>query len=59
MSGSKMTLTKQTLHYVVSQLTSLDRLGIVSYDNEIETPLMLTNMDESGKVLETIMRFSF
>ena len=54
-----MTLTKQTLHYVVSQLTSLDRLGIVSYDNEIETPLMLTNMDESGKVLETIMRFSF
>ncbi|CAF4302978.1 unnamed protein product [Rotaria sp. Silwood2] len=33
MSGAKMILLKQTLMYITEQLTELDRLAIISFDN--------------------------
>ncbi len=53
MSGTKLDLVKKTLHFVESQLTPTDRLGIVAYDDHVTMPLSLTAMDwkaSSGKV---------
>lgn len=45
-----MRLVKETLNFVVSQLTKADRLAIVAYDNVMEVPLELQNMSDQGKV---------
>ena len=34
MAGEKLALLKQTLIYIVDQMTDLDRLGLVSFDTQ-------------------------
>jgi uncharacterized protein YegL len=50
MSGEKINLVRETLQFVVTQLTSTDRMGIVVYDDVVEVSLVLTGMDDAGKV---------
>jgi hypothetical protein len=50
MAGEKMKLVKETMDFVISQLSASDRLAVVAYDNVMEVPLELQNMNESGKV---------
>ncbi|XP_065845374.1 uncharacterized protein [Oscarella lobularis] len=49
MSGEKMKLVKETMHFVVDQLKETDRLGIVSYDTMVYTDLGLTVMNAAGR----------
>eukprot|EP01120_Amphizonella_sp_Union-15-10_P010862 TRINITY_DN4501_c0_g1_i1.p1 TRINITY_DN4501_c0_g1~~TRINITY_DN4501_c0_g1_i1.p1 ORF type:complete len:490 (-),score=111.20 TRINITY_DN4501_c0_g1_i1:112-1581(-) len=51
-SGSmsdKMDLVKQTLQFMIKQLTKIDSLSIVIYDDVIQTVLPLSPMDQGGK----------
>jgi hypothetical protein len=50
MSGEKIGLVRETLHFVVDQLKDADRLGIVSYDTNVYDDLLLTKMDQKGKL---------
>jgi hypothetical protein len=50
MSGEKITLVKQTMVFVVDNMTETDCLGIISYDDTVMTNLHLTPMDAKGKV---------
>ena len=51
MSGQKMTLMKQTLNLLVTRsgLQAQDKLGIVTFDNEVQVALPLTSMDAAGR----------
>lgn len=51
MSGPKIALMKQTLDLLVTKtgLKDSDRLGIVTFDNNVETKLELTSMDKKGR----------
>jgi uncharacterized protein YegL len=50
MRGEKINLVKETLQFVVSQLKSTDRMGIVVYDDRVKVSLVVTSMDDAGKV---------
>ncbi|CAF3222183.1 unnamed protein product [Rotaria sp. Silwood2] len=50
MSGAKMILLKQTLMYITEQLTELDRLAIISFDNHAyDRSHGLKRMNEKNK----------
>ncbi len=49
MSGSKIYLAKDTVNFVISQLSSKDRLGIVLFSSSTSILLQLTLMDTQGK----------
>ncbi|XP_062523654.1 uncharacterized protein LOC134198303 isoform X2 [Corticium candelabrum] len=49
MSGEKISLVRETLHFVVDQLKDTDRLGIVSYDTKVYDDLRLKVMNQRGK----------
>eukprot|EP00118_Oscarella_pearsei_P016617 m.160683 g.160683 ORF g.160683 m.160683 type:complete len:582 (+) comp38777_c0_seq15:74-1819(+) len=49
MSGEKIKLVKETLHFVVDQLKETDRLGLVTYDTNVYNDFPLTVMDRSGR----------
>lgn len=49
MAGEKLKLVKETMHFVVKQLTDLDRLGVIAYDDSVTISLELTNMNANGK----------
>jgi len=49
MSGAKMASLKQTLTFIVKELSRRDQLGIVEYDTNVYTTLPMTSMDASGK----------
>ena len=51
MGGEKMGLTRETAELVAKELGAADRLSIVTYDAEVECPMPLTRMDQSGKTL--------
>lgn len=48
--GTPLTLVKDSLHFVINNLTPEDRLGIVTFDDSVAEVLPLTSMDEVGKV---------
>lgn len=47
--ASKLDLCKNTLDFVVSQLSPNDRLSLVTFSNNVKTVQKLTKMDEDGK----------
>lgn len=49
MAGEKMRLMRKTAEWVISQLTSRDCLGIVTYDCNVRTALPLIHMDAEGR----------
>jgi len=49
MAGQKLELVKKTLSFMVDQLKSEDNLALVTFDNQIDTPLRMTKMTKDGK----------
>eukprot|EP00301_Raphidiophrys_heterophryoidea_P019621 c4517_g1_i1.p1 GENE.c4517_g1_i1~~c4517_g1_i1.p1 ORF type:complete len:475 (+),score=184.24 c4517_g1_i1:57-1427(+) len=49
MAGEKMKMLHRTVELLIQHLKDIDRLALVSYDDNVETPLELTKMDENGK----------
>lgn len=49
MEGEKLALVKKTIHFLLTHLTSNDRLALVAFDSNVSTPLKLTYMDSRGK----------
>eukprot|EP00029_Vermamoeba_vermiformis_P002675 TRINITY_DN1304_c0_g1_i1.p1 TRINITY_DN1304_c0_g1~~TRINITY_DN1304_c0_g1_i1.p1 ORF type:complete len:554 (+),score=136.71 TRINITY_DN1304_c0_g1_i1:55-1662(+) len=49
MAGDKIKLVRETLEFVVKQLKTEDKLGIVLFDSSIDVLLPLTKMDAGGK----------
>jgi Mg-chelatase subunit ChlD len=47
--ASKLDLCKNTLDFVVSQLSPNDRLSLVTFSNNVKTVQKLTKMNEDGK----------
>lgn len=45
-----MTLVKDSLQFLISQLSPGDCMGLVSYDEDVCTEIPLTFLDDSGKV---------
>merc|ERR1719197_58645 len=51
MSGDKISSLKETLTFVINEMSKKDRLAIVEYDTNVKTTLSLTVMDDNGKRL--------
>jgi len=51
MEGEKLKLVLQTLAFIVRQLQSKDKLAVVTYDDQVATPLGLTAMTSDGKTI--------
>jgi Mg-chelatase subunit ChlD len=49
MQGNPIALVKQTLGFIVTQLSPRDRLAVVSYGTDVVVELPLERMDEAGK----------
>jgi hypothetical protein len=49
MSGPKLDLCKKTIQFLMGELSSQDRLGLVTYDTNVKTEFHLVKMDEKGK----------
>eukprot|EP00301_Raphidiophrys_heterophryoidea_P009099 c13422_g1_i1.p1 GENE.c13422_g1_i1~~c13422_g1_i1.p1 ORF type:complete len:487 (+),score=112.62 c13422_g1_i1:107-1462(+) len=49
MAGEKMKMLHRTVELLIQHLKECDRLSIVAYDDVVQTPLAMTNMDENGK----------
>ena len=49
MSGDKINLVKETLLFVLTQLTAKDRLCLIVYDDEVESVFELTYVTEEGR----------
>ena len=49
MDGGKLDLVKKTLHFVVSQLASTDRLALIVYDNSVDIIFTLTKITSDNK----------
>ena len=49
MSGDRIALVKQTVSFVLRNLTDKDRFGIVGYGSSAHRRLELTKMDDQGK----------
>jgi len=50
MGGAKIKLVKETLSFVVDQLSDADKLSLVVFDHTIEKVLNPSNMTKSNKV---------
>eukprot|EP01083_Nonionella_stella_P225412 801409_1 len=48
-SGNKINLVKETVEFLIQNLTSKDRLGLVGYGSDSRIILPLTKMDSNGK----------
>merc|ERR1712137_1020248 len=53
MSGSKIASLKETLEFIIKEMSKKDRLAIVEYDTNVRVTLNLTTMDETGKAIAT------
>lgn len=51
MDGNKLKLVKETLNFVITQLKSSDRFGMVTFESNVNTDLELTKMNGEGKEL--------
>ncbi len=51
MAGSKMQLTKETANLVAKELSTIDRLSIITYDSHVACAMPLSKMDAHGKSL--------
>ena len=49
MSGDKINLDKETLLFVLTQLTAKDRLCVIVYDDEVESVFELTYVTEESR----------
>ena len=49
MSGDKIDLVKETLQFVLTQLTAKDRLCLIIYDDEVESLFELTYVTEENR----------
>ena len=49
MSGEKLELVVKVLHFVAQHLKSIDRLSIVTYDNEVEELVSLVNITQKNR----------
>ena len=49
MTGVKLELVVKVLHFVVQHLKSIDRLSIVTYDNEVEELVPLENITHKNR----------
>ena len=49
MGGDKITSLKETLQFIIKEMSKRDQLAIVEYDSHVNTTLPLTKMDEIGK----------
>ncbi|EYU39684.1 hypothetical protein ABFS82_06G182100 [Erythranthe guttata] len=49
MTGAKLSLVKQAMHFVIDQLGSRDRLSVVSFSDHAKRIFRLRGMTESGK----------
>merc|ERR1719461_337015 len=49
MSGDRIKLVKETVQFIIKNLESGDRFGIVGYSSGAREVLPLTKMDEGGK----------
>lgn len=49
MKGPKLSLVKESLLFLTSQLSPGDCMGLVSYDEEVTTEIPLTFLDDAGK----------
>lgn len=56
--GSPLALVKDSLHFVINNLTADDKLGIVTFDDSVAVSLPLTLMDVNGKVSQRFSAFS-
>jgi hypothetical protein len=54
MAGSKMTLLKKTMEFVIQSMKPEDQLGIITFNNQVKIDLALTKMTEEGKLKATI-----
>jgi hypothetical protein len=51
MSGAKLKLVKESIHFVMSQLLPQDRLAIVTFDTEVKRVVEFTSMTSGNKSL--------
>ncbi|GLC44116.1 hypothetical protein PLESTM_001557700 [Pleodorina starrii] len=51
MDGTRIELVRQTIHFLIDQLTDDDWLGLVSYAGEVQEDLPLLRMSEAGRAL--------
>jgi len=49
MRGPKLDLCKKTVQFLMGELSSQDRLGLVTYDTNVKTEFHLMKMNEKGK----------
>jgi Mg-chelatase subunit ChlD len=49
MGGSKLTLAKEALQFILRNLKASDRFSLVSYASDVKTELSLRKMDSAGK----------
>jgi uncharacterized protein YegL len=55
MAGSKLNLCKETLRFLINNLSANDRLSVVTYNSHINVEFELTNMTSDAKVRCTDM----
>eukprot|EP01006_Ploeotia_vitrea_P043882 TRINITY_DN66785_c6_g2_i2.p1 TRINITY_DN66785_c6_g2~~TRINITY_DN66785_c6_g2_i2.p1 ORF type:complete len:747 (+),score=67.21 TRINITY_DN66785_c6_g2_i2:113-2353(+) len=53
MRGTKMTLVKETMSFVIDNLKDRDELGVIAYDDYVEETAPLLHMDAEGKEATT------
>ena len=49
MAGKRLHLCKETIRFLMGELSAFDRLGLITYDSKIRTEFGLMKMDEIGK----------
>jgi uncharacterized protein YegL len=49
MEGEKLSLVKKTLQFMIQQLTSTDRLALITFDTRVTVEFAFVGMDQFGK----------
>lgn len=49
MSGKKMELVKESMHFIVDQLTDQDRIALITFNTEVSVDAKFTSMSDFGK----------
>eukprot|EP01023_Acetabularia_acetabulum_P048827 TRINITY_DN51773_c0_g1_i1.p2 TRINITY_DN51773_c0_g1~~TRINITY_DN51773_c0_g1_i1.p2 ORF type:complete len:181 (-),score=25.57 TRINITY_DN51773_c0_g1_i1:14-514(-) len=49
MGGDKINSLRETLKFVINEMSKKDKLAIVEYDTNVNVSLRLTTMDEAGR----------
>lgn len=49
MSGRNIQLVKNTLQFIIKQLTKNDKLAVITYSDSAQVEFGLTSMDDNGK----------